>query len=207
MGDEGNDFISGDALRGRRYLDNFLADIEGADDEIRGGSGEDQLLGGGGRDVIYGGADTDWIEGQNGNDTLYGGAGIDIIVLDVGPSPDQTDPVTGVRPFDELGDDIYGHYGNEFEGDVVDDNATDILLVEGTSHDDLIRLRQSVAGEPILDQNGNPTGPVAQGGQLLVEYNAARTRSGLARQPGQAQGGAVPGQRAHGQRHHRVRAG
>ena len=49
VGDEGNDFISGDALRGKRYLDNFLADIEGADDEIRGGSGEDQLLGGGGR--------------------------------------------------------------------------------------------------------------------------------------------------------------
>ncbi len=180
LGEGGNDFISGDALAGPRYLDNTLADLDGADDELRGGSGEDQLLGGGGADVIWGGADTDWIEGQNGPDTLYGGAGIDILVLDTGPTPDQVDPTTGVRLFDRLGDEIHGHFGNELEGDVFDDNATDILLIEGSQLDDTIRLRQSDFGEGILDQAGNPildefNAPVlALGDQLLVEYNDAR---------------------------------
>ena len=36
-----------------------------------------------------------------------------------------------------------GHFGNEAEGDVADDNATDILLIEGTQGDDTIRLRAS----------------------------------------------------------------
>ncbi|MCP5307613.1 MAG: hypothetical protein H6953_19580, partial [Chromatiaceae bacterium] len=173
VGESGNDFIGGDLLRGPAYADNLIADIEGADDELRGGSGEDQLLGGGGNDVIWGGADTDWLEGQNGNDLLLGGGGIDIIVLDIGPLPSQTDPSIGVRPFDALGDEFYGHYGDEAEGDVADDNATDILLIEGTAGDDVIRLRESVAGEQILDTAGAPTGGVAVGGQLAVEYNDA----------------------------------
>ena len=183
VGETGNDFIGGDLLRGPRYIDNQIADIDGADDEIRGGSGEDQLLGGGGNDLIFGGADTDWIEGQNGSDTLRGGAGIDIMVLDVGPTPtqvDQSDPALGVRVFDVLGDTIDGHFGNEVEGDVADDSATDILLIEGSPENDTIRLRQSQTDEDILDQDGNAIlddlgNPVfAQGGQLLVEYNAAR---------------------------------
>ena len=109
--------------------------------------------------MIFGGADTDWIEGQNGADTLYGGSGIDIMVLDVGPTPEQVaqfDPALGVRLFDEYGDTIDGHFGNEVQGDVADDNATDILLIEGSPGDDTIRLGQSQAGEAILDQDGNP---------------------------------------------------
>ena len=172
-GQSGNDFIGGDLLRGPRYIDNQVADLEGSDDLLLGGSGEDQLLGGGGEDTIWGGADTDWIEGQNGRDLLLGG-GIDILVLDVGPTPDQFDPVLGVRAFDQLGDEIHGHFGNETEGDVPDDNATDILLIEGTAGDNTIRLRQSFAGEAILDTEGNPTGDTAVGGQLMVEYDDAR---------------------------------
>ena len=174
VGESGNDFLSGDALRGPRYLDNTLADLDGGADELRGGSGEDQLLGGGGRDVLYGGADTDWLEGQEGRDTLYGGSGIDLLILDTGPTPGEVDPETGVRLYHESGDEFYGHFGNEFEGDVVDDHATDVLLIEGTAGDDVIRLRMSVAGEALLDQSGAPIDPaLAQGGQLLVQYNAA----------------------------------
>ena len=58
---------------------------------------------------------------------------------------------------------------------MVDDHATDVLLIEGTADDDVIRLRTSVAGEPLCDQSGAPIDPAtALGGQLLVEYNLAR---------------------------------
>ena len=82
VGDSGNDFIHGDFLRGPGYVKNTLADLEGAADELRGGSGEDQLLGGGGDDVLWGGAGTDWLEGQDGRVLVYGGGGIDLLFLD-----------------------------------------------------------------------------------------------------------------------------
>ena len=142
VGETGNDFIAGDLVRGKRYLDNELADIEGADDLIIGDSGEDQLLGGGGDDTIWGGGDSDWLEGQNGNDMLLGGSGIDIIVLDSSPS------------FDELGDVIDGHLGNRVAGDVADDNATDILLIEGTIANDTILLSNGPDDKLKVDYNG-----------------------------------------------------
>ncbi|MEM7230139.1 MAG: hypothetical protein AAF432_15135, partial [Planctomycetota bacterium] len=95
-----------------------------------GGSGEDQLLGGGGNDVLRGGGDTDWIEGQEGTDTGHGGNGIDILVLDV--HSDYT----------EFGDNLDGHFGDFVAGDVPDLQDTDILLIEGTVGDDVIRLLQ-----------------------------------------------------------------
>ena len=140
FGDGGNDFLSGDRLAGPLYGEsNRQAEIGGID-ELRGGSGEDQLLGGGGDDILWGGADTDWLEGQNNQDTLYGGSGIDLLILDTNPDFD-------VNPTFENFD---GHFGNEEEGDVADDNATDILLIEGTLHNDTIRLQGKATDDDIL---------------------------------------------------------
>ena len=134
-----------------------------------GGNSEDQLLGGGGDDRMFGGADSDRIEGHNGRDESYGGSGIDILVLDVDPLYDPLPP--GQR---EIFD---GHFGNLKKGDAPDDNATDILLIEGTNGEDTILLSQT------------PTG------LLRVRYtddSDPHDSGRMARRAGSAAGGAVP---------------
>jgi Ca2+-binding RTX toxin-like protein len=119
--------------------------------------GEDQLFGGGGGDVMFGGGDSDRLEGQDGADQMYGGSSIDIIVMDVDPSY-----TTG-------GDSFDGHFGNDAQGDVPDDNATDVLLIQGTSGNDNIQIGES-AGQLRVNYNGRilpatwrgPNGPLVE---------------------------------------------
>ncbi|MGY8676023.1 MAG: calcium-binding protein, partial [Verrucomicrobiia bacterium] len=149
FGDNGNEVIAGDWLAGPFYALHQNASVDGGNDELFGGSGEDKLLGGGGDDILWGGADSDWLEGQNGNDTMYGGAWIDIMVLD-----------TSDR-YDVFGDSIDGHFGNELPGDVADDNATDILLIEASDFDDTILLSEErviLSDLPITGNNLNLSG-------------------------------------------------
>jgi hypothetical protein len=59
---------------------------------------------------------------------------------------------------DEVAEEIFdGHHGNS-PGDIGnDDNATDILLIEGdkyTDKDDIIELSQDAAGLLVVDYNG-----------------------------------------------------
>ncbi len=121
-------------LAGPNYANNQSPAVSGGGDQLFGGSGEDQLLGGGGNDTMFGGADSDRIEGQDGSDEYFGGSGIDVLVLDV--SADYA--VLG-------GETLDGHFGNADEGDTPDDNATDIVLIEGTQAADTIRLSQTPA--------------------------------------------------------------
>ncbi|QDV47224.1 Bifunctional hemolysin/adenylate cyclase precursor [Stieleria neptunia] len=138
FGESGADYISGDWAVGPNVSRNPDAAIVGADDTLIGGSGQDQMYGGGGNDLLRGGGDGDWLEGQDGNDTLLGGEGIDFLVLDVDPGYQ----VTG-------GDMFNGH------GEVDDDNATDVMLIQGTSANDDVRIS------------------AAPGGQMKVVYNGA----------------------------------
>ena len=144
-GDGGNDTIQGDALVGPNYATNPRMALVGGADTIYGGPGEDRLYGGGGDDEIGGGADSDWLEGQNGVDTLYGGSGIDMLVLDTSPD------------YAEIGPGQYevfrGHFGNLLKEDTPDDNATDILLIEGTDSDDVIRIGQDDVGRLLVQYN------------------------------------------------------
>jgi len=133
-GDAGNDTIQGDALVGPNYAESSTRSTIGGDDMFYGGTGEDRLYGGGGIDTLWGGADSDWLEGQDGVDTLYGGSGIDMMLLDTSTSY-ATLPAGQFEVFD-------GHYGNAIAGDVADDNATDILLIEGTDSADTISIGQ-----------------------------------------------------------------
>ena len=164
FGNGGNDFIHGDYLSGPDYASNTSAATIGGNDMLYGDSGEDQIFGGGGNDTLWGGADTDWLEGQNGNDTLYGGAAIDLLVGDVSPG------------YTVLGDTFDGHFGNRVEDDVEDDNATDILLIEGTPFNDQIWLSQTVhtvENKTVLKAfNGDES--LAQGGQLFVQFKIDR---------------------------------
>ena len=165
VGEAGNDFLHGDWARGPKYAQNPFAALNfdpegnpiGSDDRLYGGPGNDQLFGGGGDDLLVGGPGDDWLEGQDGHDTLLGGGGIDFLVLDVDP---RYQVVGGGR--------IDGHGDGS-----PDDHATDVLLINGTAGDDVIRLRKSTAGEPIRRHDGEIIGN-ADGGQLMVEYNQAR---------------------------------
>ncbi|HEY7116284.1 MAG TPA: hypothetical protein VH475_06850, partial [Tepidisphaeraceae bacterium] len=165
FGDGGADLIIGDELAGPLYAPNVNAAKFGAADQIFGGMGEDQILGGGGNDTVFGGGDSDRLEGQDGADQLFGGGAIDVIVLDVDPTY-----TTG-------GDSFDGHLGNDAPGDVPDDNATDILLIQGTSGDDTITIGES-AGQLRVTYNGKVIPATWRGaaGPLVEQFRV----SGLA---------------------------
>ncbi|MGI9332597.1 MAG: LamG-like jellyroll fold domain-containing protein, partial [Gammaproteobacteria bacterium] len=139
FGDSGAEFIASDALAGPTLAVNAFSRTIGGDDIVFGGTGQDQIQGGGGNDELWGGGDGDWLEGEKGDDVLFGGSGIDFMVLDVrGEYFDEGAPAPEDR-FD-------GHFGNEFENDITDDNATDIMLVEGTNQDDTLLIGQLADG-------------------------------------------------------------
>lgn len=81
-GGEGNDI-----LNGQTSTVPIVAEGEGGDDTLRGGTLSDQLQGGQGNDTLNGFAGNDWLVGGAGNDTLQGGAGSD--VLDAGAGTDR----------------------------------------------------------------------------------------------------------------------
>ncbi|MAE66420.1 MAG: hypothetical protein CMJ18_19295, partial [Phycisphaeraceae bacterium] len=139
LGGTGNDYLHGESVRGQDYGNNVLADTSGGGDFLFGDSGEDLLFGGGGADRILGGANTDMITGQDGQDYLFGGSGIDIILLDTAAN------------YTELGDVFDGHFGNRTEGDVPDDNASDIILIEGSLLPDSIFLSENDVGLTTTD--------------------------------------------------------
>ncbi|MCQ0988131.1 calcium-binding protein [Jiella marina] len=51
--------------------------MDGGNDRLNGGNGEDELYGGGGNDILDGGADDDEVYGGEGNDVIYAGPGYD----------------------------------------------------------------------------------------------------------------------------------
>ncbi|MEX0330765.1 MAG: LEPR-XLL domain-containing protein, partial [Puniceicoccaceae bacterium] len=165
VGEGGNDYLHGDYLKGPDYIRNPDADLVGANDRLYGGTGEDQLYGGGGDDILWGGADSDWLEGQNGKDTLYGGAWIDILVLDTN------------FDYDNEGGNFDGHFGNETEGDVPDDNATDILQIQGTQGHDTIEIGQFAADDPRLVVQINSIFPPAGVNTDVILSDVETTRS------------------------------
>ncbi|WP_182868153.1 PKD domain-containing protein [Rhodopirellula sp. JC639] len=130
VGESGPDFLSGDWAVGPGYSRNVNASIAGANDTLHGGGGQDQLYGGGGNDQLSGGGDADWIEGQDGMDTSIGGGGIDFLVLDVDPA------------YSVLGGEVFDGHGDGSP----DDNATDVMLINGTAGDDIITLSAGADG-------------------------------------------------------------
>ena len=179
FGDSGNEYIAGDYLAGPQLAQNIFANLIGGADIIHGGSGEDQLLGGGGDDELWGGADSDWLEGQQGNDTLYGGEGIDIMVLDTRreyfapPGVGVADPLPPVDQLVASQDTFDGHYGDDLQGDIRDDNDTDIMLIEGTNQRDTILIGQLADGRIHVDfRTTNPYTGAAEQWEILAPWRA-----------------------------------
>lgn len=161
-GGDGNDTILGDWLAGPETpagaedglpFENTHKATVGGNDLLLGGSGEDTLTGGGGDDDLYGGADSDRLEGQDGVDSLFGGDWIDLLVLDVSPHY----VVNGSA------DNVDGHGPAAPSEFTTDDNATDILVIEGDadrlpgnidSTNDTIQVGQDGSGQLIVLYNG-----------------------------------------------------
>ena len=148
LGDSGKDFLHGDYLAGALYNRNVNAATTGGTDVLFGGTGDDQIFGGGEDDQLWGGTGTDILEGQQGSDTQYGGSGIDLFIAPtmVGHN------VAG----DE--DVIDGHFDDGVGFMSPDDNATDILVINGTGNADTIVLSQTTSVHP------------AGGGKLYVDH-------------------------------------
>src|SRR5439155_697841 len=182
----GGDRDSLDGGAGNDYLDGG-----GGSDTILGGAGDDVARGGADDDVLHGDAGLDQLYGDDGRDFLYGDAGDPVTGSQLGQrlwggeGIDQLyafapTVIAQQLPGDEMhggpgGDFLYGnvrqdgligHFGNRAQGDALDDNATDILLIEGDADrnkpqprvDDVIRLSETAA---------TATAPR----QLKVEYN------------------------------------
>ncbi|MCJ8294205.1 MAG: DUF4114 domain-containing protein [Colwellia sp.] len=119
------------------------------DDELHGGSGNDQLhgragddllygengsdyiYGGAGKDVAYGGSGSDYIEGGSGDDSLFGGNGHDEIIGGSG-----NDTIYG----DSGNDQLTGNSGNDtiFGGtgaDIIEGGGGDDVIYGGSSQD------------------------------------------------------------------------
>lgn len=118
-------------VRGGSGNDRILGN--GADNNLSGGGGDDYLRGADGQDLLFGGAGFDDINGNKGADTVYGGEGNDWVV----------GGQDGDLLFGESGNDIvYGNLGN----DTVNGGAGNDW-VRGGQGDDVI---EGGAGDDLL---------------------------------------------------------
>ncbi len=136
---------------------------DGGPDLLEGGDDGDVIQGNGGNDTMYGDAGNDRLFGGGGNDTVYGGSGQDFLQGDDSDLPTTGDPVRGrdtliggsnadafVLDLQSAGvgeDTIEGH-GVERPGvdpptGTNDGTDTDVLIINGTSGDDTIRIGET----------------------------------------------------------------
>ncbi len=143
FGEAGDDVLYGDYLSGPNYALNPNPATFGGNDTLEGGDGDDSLYGGGGNDVLYGGDGSDYLVGQDGADSLYGGTGIDTLVLDTSAS------------YQDVSNDVFDGYHENDPSHATDppadlatddDNATNILEIDGTTGNDTILISQTGAG-------------------------------------------------------------
>ena len=177
---DGNESITADFRNGSVYLTNadgieqryigveqIIVDAGAGDDfidlrglggsgiavEVRGGIGNDTILGAtGSKNIIFGGEGDDRIEGGSlvdeldggdGNDTIIAGAGADLILggagADIIMAGDGDDDIEGGDGADQLtgggGNDIYRFNGNWGEDEVIEDTDTSLQAqpISGTS--------------------------------------------------------------------------
>lgn len=87
----GDTYASIEIIELSSRADRFVGDaaddnVRGGDgnDMLNGGAGDDKVIGGAGDDVLAGGADANLLFGGDGNDVLTGGTGADILLGDAG---------------------------------------------------------------------------------------------------------------------------
>ena len=158
-------------VRGGSGNDNIIGGTN--DDILRGGAGEDVIFGGSGEDEIIGGADDDLLDGGDGDDFIRGGGGQDEVV-----GGDGDDQLQG-----NGGDDtIDGGSGNDIiEGqsgdDLIDAGVGDDVVTSG-SGSDLVRagagndfVRGGGGDDLLFGEAGNDFVLAGGGADILVGGN------------------------------------
>jgi Ca2+-binding RTX toxin-like protein len=129
-GGDGNDLMGGDnhtviktrtdavEITGRSRK--VKIDIDDAVDHLDVDGDDDILIGGAGDDTLYGQQDRDKLYGGEGDDTLIGGSGRD--KLDGGPGDDVLNYRTAAKSFGQFGINGCASWVNDFVGDLAFDD-------------------------------------------------------------------------------------
>lgn len=153
---------SGFTFSGDLIDDPVVEPIDGGDDTIDGGEGNDVILGQGGNDSltggmgndsVVGGVGADFLSGGDGNDTLLGGFGADTLQLGSGDNLAEGGLFSDRFTFDDLGNTTI--IGGE------DPDGSDIDVIDLTG----VRANVTKTGPEsgtieLLDANGNVAGTV-----------------------------------------------
>lgn len=139
--------------------DDTLVALNGIDDALNGGGGNDSLSGANGNDLLDGGAGDDWMTGRGGNDTLVGGAGAD--QMQGGEGNDLYIGGTGndeTRDSSTTSDDVY-RYERGDGYDLIDDyGGHDRLeLGAGISEADVQLFQELGILQVLLPDSGHQT--------------------------------------------------
>ncbi|MEL6618388.1 MAG: Hint domain-containing protein [Pseudomonadota bacterium] len=135
---------SGFSFSGDLIDDAVITPIEGGDDTIEGGTGQDVIFGQGGDDSLVGGA---------GDDTVSGGEGADTIVL--GEGNDQVDGGTASDSF------TFEAIGNSTIVGGEDADGTDIDVIDLTGvRANILQSGPESGTIELIDDAGNVTGSV-----------------------------------------------
>ncbi|MBD2360610.1 DUF4347 domain-containing protein [Anabaena minutissima FACHB-250] len=129
FGEEGNDFIRGQAANDKIYGGSG-ADI------LFGDTGNDEIYGEAGGDIIFGGADNDTIDGDDGADIAFGDDGL-VVYVDFDPSRADFN-VTGSRIRFVNGDQLIGDSSesliNGYSADTVA-TSRDLIVTQALATD------------------------------------------------------------------------
>jgi hypothetical protein len=147
LGMAGDDLIQLDAgvmpasVKGGQGNDTVLGSA--GDDTLRGGLGHDRLVGGAGSDLIYGGRGMDTLRAGGGNDQLFGGAGND--QLSGGGGNDTLNDTSGNDTLvGGRGDDRF--LSRDLNADLLDGGAgsdfAEVDLISTSAPDQLLNMEQ-----------------------------------------------------------------
>ncbi|WP_438991899.1 Hint domain-containing protein [Lentibacter sp.] len=142
--------------------DNFLRGASG-DDTIDGGAGDDNMIGGGGNDSIIGGDGNDLLYGQLGADTLDGGAGIDQASYVLDNTGINIDLSAGTASGGEAEGDVLTNIEHLRGGSAADTLTGDTAANElrGEGGDDI--LKGGVGDDTLIGGTGDDTYVFADG--------------------------------------------
>jgi Ca2+-binding RTX toxin-like protein len=152
-------------------------------ENIRGGLGDDILVGDNSANVIYGAAGADRIEGNGGNDMIYtgggydyvdGGAGIDTVSYAESWDKVTVNLTTGINQYGEASRDtlinVENLIGSKFDDNITGDAGVNVL--KGGGGDDTLR---GAGGDDVLIGGVGKDAMYGDAGVDLVSYANSKT--------------------------------
>jgi len=150
VGSNGIEFANGNIAN-----DSFDGSLSLISLDVRGQSGNDNLLGGTVGDFLYGGPGSDTVNGREGNDFLYGGTGRDLLAGGDGNDylffDDEDKFVLGGDGYDRA------YVSSYSAGVTLDMTSSNIEFASGGTGDDTFNAEFSTVSVKLLGRAGNDT--------------------------------------------------